>query len=89
MLEINFKVKKEMIEIRHAEQPFRAFVVDNKFVRFKEKRQSKKDKNTFIFYDIIDEEWVEWVQKVFWNMFRTSIKAENRMKDIETIERIK
>jgi hypothetical protein len=89
MLEINYKLKKELIEIRHAEQPFRAFIVDNKFARFKEKRAGKKDKNNFIFYDIIDEEWIEWIQKVFWNIFRTSIKAEKRIQDIETIERIR
>lgn len=89
MLEINYKLKKELIEIRHAEQPFRAFIVDNKWVRFKERKPSSKDKMTHIFYDIIDEEWVEWIQKVFWNIFRTSIKAEKRIKDIETIERIR
>lgn len=89
MLDINYKLKKEMIEIRHAEQPFRAFIVDNKWARFKERKSSSKDKMTHIFYDIIDEEWVEWIQKVFWNIFRTSIKAEKRVKDIETIERIK
>jgi len=87
MLEINYKLKKELIEIKHAEQPFRAFIVDNKFVRFKEKR-SGRDKNAFIFYNIIDEEWIEWIQKVFWNIFRTSISAEKRIKDIETIEKI-
>ncbi|GIU69953.1 MAG: hypothetical protein KatS3mg002_1189 [Candidatus Woesearchaeota archaeon] len=88
MLEINYKLKKEMIEIRHAEQPFRAFIVDNKFARFKENRQNDK-KNRYIFYEITDEEWIEWTQKVFWNIFRTSIKAEKRIKDIETIEKIK
>lgn len=87
MLEINYKIKKDMIDIRHAEQPFRAFIVDNKFARFKEKRSNKK-RNTYIFYNIIDEEWIEWLQKVFWNIFRTSISAEKRIKDIETIEKI-
>lgn len=87
MLEINYKLKKELIEIKHAEQPFRAFIVDNKFARFKEKRFDK-EKNKFIFYNIIDEEWIEWLQKVFWNIFRTSIGAEKRIKDIETIEKI-
>ncbi|MEM4638005.1 MAG: hypothetical protein QXK76_03235 [Candidatus Woesearchaeota archaeon] len=87
MLEINYKLKKELIEIKHAEQPFRAFIVDNKFARFKEKRFGR-EKNIFIFYNIIDEEWIEWIQKVFWNIFRTSISAEKRIKDIETIEKI-
>ena len=97
MLQINYKIKKEMIEIRHAEQPFRAFVIDDKLVRFKEIKQyeeqktekSKKEKRTHIFYEIMDEEWIEWIQKVFWNLFRTSIAAEKRLQDIETIEKIK
>lgn len=97
MLQINYKIKKEMIEIRHAEQPFRAFIIDDKLVRFKEIKQyeeqktkkSKKEKRTHIFYEIMDEEWIEWIQKVFWNLFRTSIAAEKRLQDIETIEKIK
>lgn len=89
ILAINDRSKKEMIEIRHSEQPFRAFVVDNKFARFKEKKKSSKQKQLHIFYEIMEEEWVEWIQKVFWNIFRTSINAEKRIQDIETIEKIK
>jgi hypothetical protein len=94
MLEINNKIGKEMVEIRHCLQPFRAFVVDNSFVRFKEikyadHRHQKKRMHTYIFYDIRAEDWVEWIQKVFWNLFRTSIRAEKRLKDIESIEKIK
>lgn len=99
MLEINHKIRKEMIEIRHAEQPFRTFVIDTKLARFKEirateqpekkKKKSRGDRQTYIFYEIRDVDWVEWVQKVFWNIFRTSIKAEKRIADIETIENIK
>ena len=94
MLEINDKLGKRMIEIKHAQQPFRAFVVDNSFVRFKEIRYSDRKQdgvkhNKYIFYDINDEEWVEWMQKIFWNLFRANISAEKRIKDIESIEKIK
>jgi hypothetical protein len=98
LLELNYRLHKNNIEIRHCEQPFRAFIVDNKFVRFKESRNIdnlKEDKKnnqnikSYIFYEINDEEWIEWIQKVFWNLFRTSISAENRIKDIESIEKIK
>ena len=91
-LEINNKIKKQMIEIRHCQQPFRAFVVDDKFARFKEIRHLEKQRSkysSYIFYEIRDEEWVEWIQKIFWNLFRTSILAEKRIKDIETIEKMK
>ena len=93
LLELNHKLHKNNIEIRHCEQPFRAFAVDNTFVRFKESRNiessSHHETKTYIFYEISDEEWIEWIQKVFWNLFRTSISAENRIKDIESIEKIK
>ncbi len=91
MLEINYKIKKELIEIRHAEQPFRAFLIDEKIARFKEVKQYENEKkgNMHIFYEITDEEWLIWIQKIFWNIFRTSIKAEKRIKDIESIETIR
>lgn len=105
LLELNDKLHKNTVEIRHCEQPFRAFAVDNIFVRFKESRiiESRNIENakqrdsqkqmqhvqTYIFYEISDEEWIEWIQKVFWNLFRTSISAENRIRDIESIEKIK
>lgn len=93
MLELNYKLKKDLIEIRHAEQPFRAFVIDDKIARFKEIKhyevKTKKSDKMHIFYEIRDEEWLDWIQKIFWNLFRTSIMAEKRIQDIETIEKIK
>jgi len=93
-LEINHKLGKEMIEIRHAEQPFRAFIVDDKLARFKESRFSTLEKKAavkkkYVFYEITDEEWIEWLSKIFWNIFRTSISASKRIADIESIEKIR
>lgn len=94
ILSINNKLGKEIIEIRHRKQPLRAFIVDNKIARFKEiksldeyKKGTKK--KTFIFYEIFDQEWIEWLQKVFWNFFRAAIDAKKRIKDIESIQRIR
>lgn len=88
-LAINERLGKEMIEVRHREQPLRAVVIDNKFARFKEiKTPSYRKKKTFIFYGIYDKEWIEWVQKIFWNMFSTAIPAEKRLKELETIQKI-
>lgn len=81
-LSLNEASAKEGIEIRHAQQPLRAFIIDNKVVRFKEQREG----NTYIFYEINDQEWIEWVQKVFWKLFHSSIRAEKRIEDIESIE---
>ena len=94
MMEINHKTGREAIEIRHANQPLRGFIIDNKEIRLKEEKlpahylKSELKQTTRIFYEIYDEEWVEWLQKVFWNIFRTSIDAKKRVKDLEKIEKL-
>ncbi len=95
VMAINEILGKDSIEIKHAEQPLRAIIIDDKMARFKEvknPRDYKKGelkKKTFIFYDIYDKEWIEWLQKVFWNMFRTAIPANKRVEDIKTIQKLK
>jgi len=89
---INTIIGKERIEIRHCEQPLRAFIVDDKVVKMKEIKSltepSKKGKNTYLFYEIYDEDWVLWMQKIFWNFFRIAIPLQKRMKDLKTIRKL-
>ncbi|MBN1175994.1 hypothetical protein JXA48_05105 [Candidatus Woesearchaeota archaeon] len=92
-LAINDYSKREAIEIRHRNQPFRAFVIDNNIVRFKETRANHfadktNKKNLFIFYDILDDLWLDWIIKVFWHLFSGSVDAKKRIEDLRTIERI-
>ncbi len=93
MLGINTQVGKDMIEIRHCEHPLRAFIVDNKFVKLKEIKdprdyEVKKSKKTYIFYEIFDSAWIEWLQKVFWKFFASSIAAKRRINDLKTVKRL-
>lgn len=94
ILAINNKLGKEMIEVRHAVQPLRSFVVDNRFARFKETQSTthvKKhelERQTCIFYEIYEPEWVEWTQKVFWNLFRTAVPAQKRLENLEAIQKL-
>ncbi len=89
---INTIIGKERIEIRHCEQPLRAFIVDEKVVKMKETKtfqeQPKKEKKTYLFYEIYDEDWVLWMQKIFWNFFRIGIPLQKRVKDLETIRKL-
>jgi len=39
-----------------------------------------------IIYRIYDEEWIEWLQKVFWHLWRSSISAEKRINEMEKIK---
>jgi len=93
MFAINSRLKKNMIEIRHREHPLRAIIVDNKIARFKEEKNPEQEKGgkkkVFIFYNVYDREWIEWLQKVFWNLFTTAISAEKRIKELESIQNIK
>lgn len=81
----------DLIEIRHHYQPLRGFIIDDKIARFKDEEQLKSyrrgelNKNTRIFYEIYDEEWVSWLQKVFWNLFRSSLDYRVRLKEIKRI----
>lgn len=89
-LDLNNKVGKDFIEIRHSEQPLRAFIIDKKLARFKEIKnpEEKKKKKMFIFYNIRDKEWIEWLQKIFWNLFTIAVPAERRIKEIESIKKL-
>lgn len=94
MEKINKEINKERIKIRHCEQPVRALIIDDKLTQFKEKksqgdyRREEIEKDTHIFYEIRDEEWIEWIRKVFWKLYRNSVPAENRIEDLHSIENI-
>ena len=89
-IDLNNKLGKEFIEIRHLQQSLRAFIIDKKIARFKEIRNQdqKKKKKTWIFYNIYDKDWIEWLQKVFWNLFSSAIPALKRIEEIEKIQRL-
>lgn len=95
ILAINNKIGKKMIEIRHCFQPLRATLIDNKISVFKEikdpKEYSKGElrERMDILYYIYDKDWNEWLQKIFWNLFRSSISAEKRIEDIENMKGFK
>jgi uncharacterized protein (DUF1697 family) len=80
-----------LLEIKHSYQPLRGMIIDDKIARFRDEEQVKfykkgeLDKNQIIFYEIHDEEWILWLQNVFWSKFRNSISSESRMKDIDKV----
>jgi len=89
-LAFNFKHKKELLEIRHDDQPIRGVIVDDKILRMKEVRiptgkQNELQKQTFIYYTIKDKEWVEWISKIFWKKFNNSLDARKRLDELNKI----
>ncbi len=91
LLSLNHKYGKEFIQIRHREQPLRTSVIDNKMFNIKEikeptGRPDEIKNKTFIFYNITDRDWVEWLMRIFWKMFNTSIDSKKRMDELKRIE---
>jgi predicted transcriptional regulator len=93
LLALNTKIGKDMIEVRHAVHPLRTFIVDNTFVRMKETKSPlftrEIDLKTYLFYEILDPDWVQWLQNVFWNYWRTAIPAERRLENLQMIQKLK
>jgi hypothetical protein len=85
LLALNYKYGKELIEIRHREQPLRLTIIDKKLFNMKDVfRPTGRDYelkiNTFGFYTVYNQEWLEWITKIFWKMFSHSIDAQKRLE---------
>lgn len=93
LLNINYTLGRDAVEIRHEEHPLRCFLVDNNIARLKEpvfSSTSKGLKRTgTLFYQITDESWISWLERVFWSMFRTSIPVEKRLSILDKIDELK
>ena len=93
--DINLRLGRDAIEVRHCDQPLRCVIIDGKQARLKEikdpltYKSGELSEKTYVFYDILDEEWVAWLKKVFWVMFRSAIPAKKRLDTLESIEHLK
>ena len=90
LLSLNYKNGKEVIEIRHRHHPLRATIVDKQCFDMKEIKEPtgsihELDKKIFIFYNVKDKEWVEWITRIFWKMFSLSIDANKRLENIDLL----
>lgn len=91
-LAINNKIGRDVIEIRHCYHPLRITLIDSKIASMKEVKYPEKyvkgelKEKINIIYRIYDEEWIEWLHRIFWQLFRSSISAEKRIKDLEKIK---
>jgi hypothetical protein len=90
MLSLNFKYGKELIEIRHKEQPIRGFISDGQIIKVKEVKDPTNKENELkttavIFYTLKDKEWAEWLSKIFWKMFSASVDANKRIEELSKL----
>ncbi len=90
LLSLNFKYGKELVEIRHKQQPLRGMISDKQTIRFKEVKEptgkiNELNKKKFIFYTINDKEWADWLSKIFWKMFSSSLDAKKRIDELKEL----
>lgn len=90
LLSLNFKYGKELVEIHHKEQPLRATIVDNELINLKEineptGRKNELSEKMFSFYTIKNKEWVEWLSRIFWKMFSSSIDSKKRLEEMKKV----
>jgi len=90
MLSLNKKYGKELIEIRHRNQPLRITIIDDNIVNMKEVkeptcRDDELQERIFIFYTIRNREWAKWLQSIFWRMFNTAIGSSKRIEEIDRL----
>ena len=91
---INNRVGWAAIEIRHVQQPLRSVVVNSKLVQMKEVKDpadfaaGELKKKMELYYHIMDEEWVEWIGKVFFHFFRMGIPYKKRIEDLQSVQKV-
>ncbi|MBI5392009.1 hypothetical protein HZB00_03315 [Candidatus Woesearchaeota archaeon] len=89
VLAINHRVGRNHIEVRHCFQPLRATIIDTKVALLREKfspsnyAPGELTETQYCLYYIYDPEWITWLQKVFWGLFRKSVDAEKRIEDLQ------
>jgi hypothetical protein len=91
MLAINKRVGWDAIEIRHCYQPLRATITDNEVAVLREilnpeiYQKGELKEKLYVLYYIYDKDWIEWMQRIFWHLFRSAIDAKKRMEELKLI----
>jgi hypothetical protein len=91
ILSLNLKHGKNLIEIRHDVHPIRGIIVDGNLIRLKEVKEptgkiKELNKRKFIFYNISDKSWAEWMSRIFWKKFSNSMDANKRLEHLKQIK---
>lgn len=91
LMKLNLKVGWDAFQVRHCEQPVRAFIIDDSMTIMKdslspEHHRELKEK-MYLYYILKDPEWISWLQKVFWQLWNQSIDIETRLKALKTIKK--
>lgn len=86
---LNLRLGWDAVQLRHCQHPLRGIIVDDSFASIREiflpSYHAELAEKTFLFYSIKDQEWISWLQKVFWLLWNQSLDAETRLKALKDI----
>jgi hypothetical protein len=93
LLSLNSGLKENLIEIRHEITPLRAYIFDNDILKLGELqlgqgKEGQIQNKIGIYYEITDENWIDWMQKLFWKKFQNSIVVNKRIENIRALRKI-
>ncbi|MBT3297344.1 hypothetical protein HN385_00310 [archaeon] len=76
---LDHKHNTDLIEVRHQRHPLRGFIFDDTMLRLKEEirlgryKKGEIDNNLRIFYDIHENEWINWLKNIFYYSFNSAM----------------
>ncbi len=91
LMKMNLRIGWDAFQVRHCEQPIRAFLIDDCLAVMKEslnpEQHTELREKMYLYYILKDPEWVSWLQKVFWQLWDQSIDADLRLKALGSVKR--
>jgi len=93
VLALNSGLKEPLVEIRHDIIPLRAYIFDSTIVKLGEimsgqGKQGQLQGLLAVYYELRDEAWIDWMQKLFWKKFQSAVPANRRIENIKTLKKI-
>lgn len=73
------KHNTNLIEVHHQRHPLRGFIFDDTMLRLKEEirpgryKKGEIDNNLRIFYDVYENEWINWLKNIFYYSFNNAM----------------
>lgn len=93
LLSLNQGLREPLVEIKHSIIPLRGYIFDTKILRLGEiaygqKKEGQVQNTIANYYEIRDEMWVEWIEKLFWKKFQQAIPAKKRLEHINSLKKL-
>lgn len=93
VLSLNSGLREPYVEIRHEKIPLRAYIFDNIIIKLGEILSSQKKKGQVkqilaLYYEVRDENWIAWMQKLFYKKFQNAIPSNIRIENLKSLSKL-